>query len=360
MKTIEVKLGKRSYPIWIGKKSLEINLKNAVSKYKQLLIVTNTIIEKLYLEETLTAVKDENKRINVLILEDGEKYKTIESLNSIFEKLLIEKFNRSCCLVALGGGVVGDITGFGAACYQRGVDFIQIPTTLLAQVDSSVGGKTAVNHKLGKNMIGAFHQPVSVIADTDVLKTLPERELSAGLAEVIKYGLIRDKEFYEWLKSNIEKLIELDESAMMYAIERSCKNKAEVVAADEKESNIRAILNLGHTFGHAIETAMNYKGLLHGEAVACGMLMAAHISMLMKQVSVQEVEQLKQLLIKARLPVKIPAGISADEMINNMRVDKKNIDDNIRLVLLKSIGHAYVTSDYSKQDLSSTIGEFLS
>lgn len=360
MKTIEVELGERSYPILIGKNSLEKNLQQKISNYKQILFVTNITIEKLYLKKAIELIESENKKIDVHVLEDGEKYKTIDSLNSIFEKLLTEKFNRSCCLVALGGGVIGDITGFAAACYQRGVDFIQIPTTLLAQVDSSVGGKTAVNHKLGKNMIGAFHQPVSVIADIDILKTLPERELAAGLAEVIKYGLIRDKDFYEWLKLNIEKLISLDESAMTYAIERSCINKAEVVAEDEKESNIRAILNLGHTFGHAIETAMNYKGLLHGEAVACGMLMAAHMSMLMQQVTEQEVEELKQLLIKTNLPIKIPQGITIEEMINNMRVDKKNIDGNIRLVLLSSIGSAYVTTDYKEEDLLSTINEFLS
>ena len=359
MKSVKVELGDRSYPIYIGANILQQTLSEITNSYQQLLVVSNTTIEKIYMDKTINAIQSANN-IKQVILDDGEKHKTLDSLNMIFDVLLKEKFNRSCCLVALGGGVVGDITGFAAASYQRGVDFIQLPTTLLAQVDSSVGGKTAVNHRLGKNMIGAFHQPKAVIADIEVLQTLPERELAAGLAEVIKYGLIRDKEFYIWLQDNIDKLISLDEESVAYAIERSCVNKAEVVAEDERESGIRAILNLGHTFGHAIETAMDYKGLLHGEAVACGMLMAAHMSMLMGNVSREEVNSLEKLLLKTNLPVEVPKGINRETMLNNMRVDKKNINDCIRLVLLKKIGQAFVTTDYKQTDLDSTIDLFSS
>lgn len=262
-------------------------------------------------------------------------------------------------MIALGGGVIGDLTGFAAACYQRGVQFIQIPTTLLAQVDSSVGGKTAVNHPLGKNMIGAFHQPCAVFADTGVLSTLPEREFSAGLAEVIKYGLIRDKEFYLWLENNIELLIARDNDALIYTIERSCINKADVVAQDERESGIRATLNLGHTFGHAIETALSYKHWLHGEAVACGMLMAADLSKRLGLLEQGHVDRIKALLERANLPTKIHKEVNLKQMLENMKVDKKSRDGILYLILLNDIGDAIVTSDYTEQALTETINHFL-
>jgi len=262
-------------------------------------------------------------------------------------------------LIALGGGVIGDLTGFAAACYQRGVKFLQIPTTLLAQVDSSVGGKTAVNHPLGKNMIGAFYQPCAVFADTGVLSTLPEREFSAGISEVIKYGLIRDKEFYTWLEDNIELLISRDNEALVYTIERSCINKAEVVAQDERESGLRAILNLGHTFGHAIETALSYKDWLHGEAVGCGMLMAADLSSRSGLIEQGHVDRLKKLLKRANLPTQIHKDIKLEEMLENMKVDKKSRDGVLYLILLNDIGNAVITSDYTEQALKETINHFL-
>ncbi len=262
-------------------------------------------------------------------------------------------------LIALGGGVIGDLTGFVAACYQRGVKFIQIPTTLLAQVDSSVGGKTAVNHALGKNMIGAFHQPVAVIADTDTLSTLPDREFSAGLGEVIKYGIIRDKEFYSWLEDNIELIMQRDNDALEYCIERSCINKAEVVAEDERESGIRAILNLGHTFGHAIETALNYKEWLHGEAVGCGMLMAADLSRRLGLLEEGKVNSIRSILERANLPTSIHKNVKAAQMFENMKVDKKSRDGVLYLILLNDIGEAIITSDYTEEALKETINHFL-
>ena len=270
-----------------------------------------------------------------------------------------KKYDRTCTLIALGGGVVGDLTGFVAACYQRGVGFIQIPTTLLAQVDSSVGGKTAVNHPLGKNMIGAFYQPLIVIADTGVLATLPTRELSAGLAEVIKYGLICDRAFFDWLEDNIEALLKRDEAALTYAIERSCINKAEVVAADERESGLRAILNLGHTFGHAIETALSYKKWLHGEAVACGMLMAADLSVRLGILDISCQDRISTLLEKAALPVRIYKNVSLENMLHNMKIDKKSRGGLLYLILLKDIGDAVITADYSQEALAETINHFL-
>ena len=295
----------------------------------------------------------------VLILPDGESYKSLDSLNHVITRLLEKKYNRTCILIALGGGVIGDLTGFAAACYQRGVKFIQIPTTLLAQVDSSVGGKTAVNHPLGKNMIGAFHQPYAVFADTSVLSTLPEREFSAGLAEVIKYGLIRDKEFYIWLEKNIELLIERDKEALVYAIERSCINKAEVVAKDERESGLRAILNLGHTFGHAIETALSYKDWLHGEAVACGMLMAMDLSCRSGLIDQENTVKLKALLERANLPTKIQGYVKLEHLLKNIKIDKKSRDGVLYLILLKNIGDAVITSDYTEQALMETINHFI-
>jgi 3-dehydroquinate synthase len=358
MKVIEVDLADRSYPIYIGNSILsdrELFDKHITSS--QVLIVTNETIAPLYLktvEEQLGNVSHET-----LVLPDGESFKSLDSLNVVITRLMEKKYSRTCILIALGGGVIGDLTGFAAACYQRGVKFIQIPTTLLAQVDSSVGGKTAVNHPLGKNMIGAFYQPVAVFADTNVLSTLPERELSAGLAEVIKYGIIRDKDFYTWLEDNVEKIIERDDEALSYAIERSCINKAEVVAQDERESGLRAILNLGHTFGHAIETALSYKEWLHGEAVGCGMLMAADLSMRLGLLEQAKVDSISSLLKRAKLPTKIHKNVTQKQMLENMKVDKKSRDGVLYLILLNDIGEAVITSDYTEQALKETINNFL-
>ncbi|GJM04079.1 MAG: 3-dehydroquinate synthase [marine bacterium B5-7] len=358
MTTIEVDLGDRKYPIYIGDAVLsDQKLINKHIVSSQVLIVTNENIAPLYLqriEETLRKLNPD-----VLILPDGESTKSLDSLNKIITRLMENKYSRTCILIALGGGVVGDLTGFAAACYQRGVKFIQIPTTLLAQVDSSVGGKTAVNHPLGKNMIGAFYQPCAVIIDTSVLSTLPEREFSAGLAEVIKYGLIRDKPFYEWLEVNIELIMDRENEALTYTIERSCTNKAEVVAEDEKESGVRAILNLGHTFGHAIETALSYQDWLHGEAVGCGMLMAADLSMRLGLIEQEQVDRIKSVLVRAKLPIKIPKTIKLKQMLENMKVDKKSRDGVLYLILLNDIGDAIITSDYTEQALTETINHFL-
>jgi len=358
MKTIEVDLSDRKYPIYIGESILtDQQLINKHITSSQVLIVTSERIAPLYLKRIEDCL--EKLDHDVLILPDGESTKSLDSLNQIITRLMEKKYSRTCILIALGGGVIGDLTGFAAACYQRGVKFIQIPTTLLAQVDSSVGGKTAVNHPLGKNMIGAFYQPCAVFADTNVLSTLPEREFAAGLAEVIKYGLIRDKDFHDWLEKNIESVIKRDSEALSYIIERSCINKAEVVALDERESGVRATLNLGHTFGHAIETALSYKDWLHGEAVGCGMLMAADLSMRLGLIDQEQVDRIKSLLERANLPTKIPKGINLKQMLENMKVDKKSRDGVLYLVLLNDIGEAVVTSNYTEQALRQTINHFL-
>ena len=358
MKVIEVDLAERSYPIYIGKSILsDQKLFERHITSSQVLIITNENIAPLYLQ--LVEDKLGNVDYETLILPDGETTKSLDSLNLIITRLMEKKYSRTCILIALGGGVIGDLTGFAAACYQRGVKFMQIPTTLLAQVDSSVGGKTAVNHPLGKNMIGAFYQPCAVIADTSVLSTLPEREFSAGLAEVIKYGIIRDKEFYDWLEDNIESIMKRDDEALEYTIERSCINKAEVVAEDERESGIRATLNLGHTFGHAIETALNYKGWLHGEAVACGMLMAADLSMRLGLIEQDKVDRIHSLLERTNLPTKIHKDVKLEKMLENMKVDKKSRDGVLYLILLNDIGNAIISSDYTEQALKETINHFL-
>ena len=292
------------------------------------------------------------------VLPDGESYKNLEVMNDIVTILLEKHFSRDCCLIALGGGVVGDITGFAAACYQRGIRYIQVPTTLLAQVDSSVGGKTAVNHRLGKNMIGAFYQPAAVLADIGVLKTLPGRQFSAGLAEVIKYGLIRDAEFFDWLEANMHSLTARDSEALAYAVERSCINKAEVVAADETEQGLRAILNLGHTFGHAVETGQNYNGWLHGEAVGLGLLMAADMSRRMGWLDEPAVQRIRSVIAGAGLPVELPANIGTGQMRELMRVDKKSRQGKLFLVLLKAIGTPVVTDQFDEQHLLNTIDGF--
>ena len=302
MLELTVDLGNRSYPIFIGSGVLNDSARlKPYIRSKQVAVVTNETIAPLYLDQLKSLLTGFD--VTEVVLPDGEAFKNLETLNRVFDGLLQARHNRTTTLIALGGGVVGDMTGFAAASYQRGVDFIQIPTTVLSQVDSSVGGKTGVNHPLGKNMIGAFHQPNAVLIDTDVLKTLPDRELSAGLAEVIKYGLICDPEFYAWLQQNISKLVNRDTEALVYAIHRSCADKAKVVAEDEKESGIRAILNLGHTFGHAIETHLGYGEWLHGEAVAAGMVMAARLSCQLGSIGAEEVEGIKTLLVQAGLPV---------------------------------------------------------
>jgi 3-dehydroquinate synthase len=344
MYTLEVSLGKRSYPIHIGAGLLvRPELLAAALRSRQVLVVSNETVSPLYLE-SLTALL-QGRTVASCILPDGEQFKDLSHLDAIFTSLLEQRFNRDCTLIALGGGVVGDMTGFAAACYQRGVDFIQIPTTLLSQVDSSVGGKTGVNHALGKNMIGAFKQPNAVIIDTDVLKTLPERELKAGLAEVIKYGLIRDIPFLDWLEVNMAGLLARDPGVLAEAIRRSCQNKADVVAADELEqADLRALLNLGHTFGHAIETGMGYGAWLHGEAVATGMLMAADLSMRLGWLSAADVKRVRHILELAGLPILPPPSLSAEEFLAHMAVDKKVKDGQMRLVLLKGLGNAVVST----------------
>ncbi len=357
MKTLQVKLGEhgeRSYPIFIGQDLLaNPELIKPYVKGTQVLIVSNETIAPLYLSKVKTTFSAYD--VQTVILPDGEQYKNLTELNTIFDALLSAKFDRTCTLVALGGGVVGDMTGFAAACYQRGVNFIQIPTTLLAQVDSSVGGKTGVNHPQGKNMIGAFHQPCCVIADSDTLNTLEDNQLSAGIAEVIKYGLIRDMSFTKWLEENMHELLERDPEALSYAIEVSCRCKAEIVAEDEKESGVRALLNLGHTFGHAIETSTGYGNWLHGEAVATGMLMAADLSMRLGNISTKDVERVDNLLDMAMLPTRAPHHMDYDHFIELMAVDKKTRAGKINFVLFNKLGDAMVTHDFNHDFLRETI-----
>lgn len=354
MKTLTVDLGERSYPIFIGQDLLaNPDLLRPYIKGRQVCIVTNEAVAPLYLDALMANLA--GLQVDSVILPDGEAHKTLTTLNKVFDVLLEKGHNRTTTLIALGGGVVGDITGFAAASYQRGVDFIQIPTTLLSQVDSSVGGKTGVNHALGKNMIGAFYQPNCVLADTRVLETLPSRELSAGLAEVIKYGLIADSPFLNWLAVNMPKLMAKDPVAFAYAIERSCACKADVVRQDEREGGIRAILNLGHTFGHAIETVQGYGVWLHGEAVAAGMMMAADLSARLGWLSAADVALCRQLLVSADLPVESPKNMSVADFLRLMSLDKKVLDGRIRLVLLKSLGEAVVTSDVERGLIEETI-----
>ncbi|NOX91315.1 MAG: 3-dehydroquinate synthase [Gammaproteobacteria bacterium] len=357
MKTLTVNLNERSYPIHIGQNLLGQDKLLAPHIHgNQVLLVSNETVAPLYLEKTLPALGD--YQCETVILPDGEKYKTLDTANLIFDALLQHRFDRQCTLIALGGGVVGDITGFAAACYQRGVNFIQIPTTLLAQVDSSVGGKTGVNHPLGKNMIGAFHQPQCVLIDTNTLNTLDDQQLSAGLAEVIKYGLIQDEDFFVWLEGNMTKLLQRDAEILTYAIECSCQSKADIVAADEKETGQRALLNLGHTFGHAIETGMGYGTWLHGEAVGTGMLMAADLSYRQNNLSQSQRERTQALLEAARLPVKTPMEMDTTRFLELMAVDKKVQAGVIRLVLLNHIGSAYVSDDYEPKLLRDTLDAF--
>ena len=358
MTTLTVELGERSYPIYIGDKLLgQAELLKKYIPGNSALIVSNETVAPLYLEKTqamLSGLKNE-----AVILPDGEKYKNLEVLNQIYDGLLRNRFDRNTTVIALGGGVVGDMAGFAAASYQRGVHLIQIPTTLLSQVDSSVGGKTGVNHALGKNMIGAFYQPRAVIADTDTLDTLPDRELSAGLAEIIKYGLINNTEFFSWLEDNMTSLLARDKTALNHAIEVSCQSKADIVAADERESGKRALLNLGHTFGHAIENAMGYGEWLHGEAIGAGMCMAASMSNQMGWMSDEDTQKTHSLIEQAKLPCNAPVSMSAEQFLELMSVDKKVLDGVLRLVLMRGIGKSVVTDDYTLDDLNRAINHSL-
>lgn len=357
MKTLQVSLGERSYPIYIGEQLLsEPDLFAAHIKSKEVLIVTNEIVAPLYLDKMTSALSA--YRLETVILPDGEQYKTLEIMQRIFDGLLQARMSRQVTIIALGGGVIGDMGGFAAACYQRGVPFIQVPTTLLSQVDSSVGGKTAVNHPLGKNMIGAFYQPQSVFADTSTLNTLDDRQFAAGLAEVIKYGLINDTEFFDWLEANMAGLVARQPELLAQAIARSCQDKADIVAADEREHGVRALLNLGHTFGHAIETGCGYGVVLHGEAIAIGMVMAADLSHRLGWLDIATVERIISVLTSAGLPIKVPSEMTAERFMDLMAVDKKVQDGAIRLILLKAIGQAVMSDDYPPAQLAATLEAF--
>jgi len=355
IQTLNVGLAERSYPIHIGNGLLNrVELLLPHIPHKRAVIVSNTTVAPLYLQTLSDGLGANGVQVQSIILPDGEQYKNSESLNTIYDALLNARSERSTPLIALGGGVIGDITGYAAATYLRGVPFIQIPTTLLSQVDSSVGGKTGINHPLGKNMIGAFYQPRIVVADTTTLNTLPDQELRAGIAEVIKYGLIRDLPFLEWLEDNIEKLLARDTAALQYAIAQSCRNKAEVVGADERESGERALLNLGHTFGHAIENGMGYGVWLHGEAVAAGTLMATDLSHRLGWLSGQDVERVRKIFERTGLPVVAPK-LGAEKYLQLMGLDKKVADGKIRFVLLKTVGSAVMTGDVSQTLLEQTL-----
>lgn len=371
VESLNVSLGERSYPIHVGAGLL--TSREHLLPYlagRQVMIVTNEVIAPHYLhalKETLAGALDAPKEetlagaeleIREVILPDGEATKTLSSVERIWDALLAAGFNRRCTLIALGGGVIGDMTGYAAASYQRGVSFIQIPTTLLAQVDSSVGGKTGVNHPRGKNMIGAFWQPRAVLVDTDTLTTLPPRELSAGLAEVIKYGLIWDLEFLAWLEANLGALRGIEEGAIRYAIRRSCEIKAEVVAEDETEQGVRALLNLGHTFGHAIEAHQGYGNWLHGEAVSAGMMMAARLSAQRGWLNEADVERVAAILCAADLPVTAPANMQTEDFLSRMRLDKKNVDSRLRLILLETLGRACIRDDTDPEQLERLLTDF--
>lgn len=353
MLTLQVSLAERSYPILIGHSLLSDGaLLGRHLPARDLLLVSNTTVAPLYADRVRAALPD--RRIVDVRLPDGEQYKTMEYVSRVLDVLIANRFARDCIVVALGGGVVGDLSGFAAACYQRGVAFAQLPTTLLAQVDSSVGGKTGVNHPGGKNMIGAFHQPCAVFADTSTLRTLPPRELRAGLAEVVKYGLIFDLSFLEWIEANVDGLLALDDATLSHAIHRSCELKADVVRRDERESGDRALLNLGHTFGHAIETVTGYTEWLHGEAVAAGMVIAADMSARMGMLGAADVRRVRDLLARIGLPVEAPR-FGAQRALDCMRVDKKVKSGRIRLVLLERLGAARFTADYADEALDSTL-----
>lgn len=354
-KQVLVELGKRSYPIEIGQNLLSSSEHLArYLQHKNVLIVTNETIAPLYLQQ-VEAMLSDFACVTPVILPDGEQFKTLEQMNAIFTSLLEQNLGRDTVLIALGGGVIGDMTGFAAASYQRGIDFIQIPTTLLSQVDSSVGGKTAVNHALGKNMIGAFYQPKCVLIDTNCLRTLPKREFAAGMAEVIKYGVIWDAAFFQWLESNVEALKALDTNALEYAISRCCEIKAEVVEKDETEQAVRALLNLGHTFGHAIEAEMGYGVWLHGEAVSAGTVLAAITSNKLGLVDESIVCRITALLAAFNLPTSAPNTMNFEQFIKHMRRDKKVLKGQVRLILPEAIGQAGIYSDVTDELLEEVI-----
>ena len=348
MLCVNVELQERRYPILIGNGLLQDERSYPVKRGDRVMIVTNPTVAQFYLDTVTFALKKRGCEVDHVLLPDGEKYKTLESLNLIFTALLQGNHGRDTIIIALGGGVIGDVAGFAAASYQRGVRLIQIPTTLLSQVDSSVGGKTAVNHELGKNMIGAFYQPSMVIIDTHTLGTLPKREVNAGLAEVIKYGAILDYEFFEWLEAYIDELVALNNESLQHCIARCCQIKADVVARDETEKGDRALLNLGHTFGHAIETHLGYGNWLHGEAVSTGMMMAASLSEQLGDISVADVSRLEKLLARANLPTLSPDSMQPEDYLPHMMRDKKVLAGKLRLVLLKSLGQAYIATDTDK------------
>tara|TARA_Y100000385_G_scaffold83962_3_gene86060 strand:+ start:6392 stop:7486 length:1095 start_codon:yes stop_codon:yes gene_type:complete len=356
MQKIIVDLGDRSYPIFIGSGLLsQSHLIPMNINEGRVVIVTNTVVSPLYLEKAKSFFSD--RSCSHVVLQDGESFKTLETINVIYKFLLEGKYDRKTTLVALGGGVVGDITGFVAATYLRGIDFVQVPTTLLSQVDSSVGGKTGVNHELGKNMIGAFYQPRCVIADTSVLSTLPQRELKAGFAEVLKYGLINDLDFFEWLDSNSSELLQKEPALMTSVIKRSCEIKAEIVAKDEREAGTRALLNFGHTFGHAIEAAMGFGNVLHGEAVAMGMVMAADLSLRVGWISSSEAFRVRQVLENNfQLNIVPPDKISVEQFLEFMASDKKIENNILKFILLHAIGDAGISSEIPINLLRATLG----
>ena len=356
-KILNVELGDKSYPIYIG-----IDLLSMKSLFvdqirgRQVMIVTNKTIAPLYLDK-LTSILD-GFNVQTVILPDGEEFKKLETLNKVFDALLEAKFDRTSTLIALGGGVIGDITGFVAASYQRGVGFIQEPTTLLSQVDSSVGGKTGINHELGKNMIGAFYQPKAVIIDVNTLDTLSNQEFSAGMAEVIKYGLLGNADFLSMLEANIESIMARKKDLIIEVIFNCCQDKARIVELDEFEKGKRALLNLGHTFGHGIENAFGYGNYLHGEAVSIGMVMAAKLSEDEGNLSHEETLRVESILSKADLPISINKTIDSETLITAMSLDKKSIDGKIRLVLLKSLGDSYLTDSYSNENFMKVVNSF--
>lgn len=354
MDIVDLDTGSNAYRIYVGAGVLTNSdlLASAITG-RQVFIVTNETIAPHYLDALVGAL--DGFQVDVMTLPDGEQHKSLESMKSIITELLRRRHNRGTTVIALGGGVVGDTAGFAAACYQRGVSLIQIPTTLLAQVDSSVGGKTAVNHELGKNMIGAFHQPRAVIIDIETLRTLPRRELSAGLAEVIKHGVMADADYFTWLEENMDRLLALDQQSLVYAVKRSCEIKASIVAQDEKETGKRALLNLGHTFGHAIENALGYGKWLHGEAVGTGLVMACDLALRVGRCSADDCRRVKMLVAGAGLPVSLPEGVETDHLLELMGMDKKVSDQGLRFILPVGIGTAEIVEDVNEDLIRSTL-----
>ncbi|MBX2869960.1 MAG: 3-dehydroquinate synthase [Acidiferrobacterales bacterium] len=357
MNEVHIALDERSYDIHIGKALLsDHSLLTSSLKGRQVVVISNETVAPLYLEQIERALVD--YEVHTILLSDGEHTKNLNTYSEIIDQMIAVPCDRRCTIIALGGGVIGDIAGFVAATYQRGIPFVQVPTTLLAQVDSSVGGKTGVNHPVGKNMIGAFHQPQKVITDLDTLSTLDDRQFSAGLAEVIKYGLINDFVFFQWIEQNLEKVMSKDADALTFIISRSCESKRDIVEQDEQEQGVRALLNLGHTFGHAIETATEYVEWLHGEAVALGMVMAADLSRRLGWIDQADCQRLNQVLVAARLPVALRQPIDPVVLRKLMQGDKKVLDGSLRLVLMKSLGEAVIVEDVDNELIMETLQGF--